>query len=196
MPSVLQVALFKILRCAVGVHFVSYCFLTLPDLGVLKIALLKTSFRCVLVCYRTCTPQKDKAWIWTHFFFFFFLRIWPLLMAQDHSGPVPLTILRNILYQRWCSSTITEKHISPGDIRYQRTCSWSSAPFHSRRRIFDLENSFRLLMIPYRTGPYGPGAYGLGPYSHSPKSPKSRLKIYSIQSRQDTSTTFEFRNGI
>ena len=44
MHDVLQIAPLKVFRCAVGVHFVFNCVgpITLPDLGVLKIALLKT----------------------------------------------------------------------------------------------------------------------------------------------------------
>ena len=41
MPAVLQMALLKIFRCAVGVHFCIWLYS--PDSGVLKIAFLKTS---------------------------------------------------------------------------------------------------------------------------------------------------------
>ena len=40
MPAVLQIALIRVFTCVVGVHFVSNC-VSLPDLGVLKSALLK-----------------------------------------------------------------------------------------------------------------------------------------------------------
>ena len=42
MPAVLQIALLKIFRCAVSLHFVSELCIILPDLDVLKIALLET----------------------------------------------------------------------------------------------------------------------------------------------------------
>ena len=106
--------------------------------------------------------SKDKAWIWT----LFFERIWLLLMAQDHNGPVPLTILKNILYQR-CSSTISEKHTSPGAYgianMFLEQCIILFPEHIWFRKFFQITNDADI--IPYRTGPYGPGAYGLGSYS-------------------------------
>ena len=40
-PAVLQRALLQVLRCAVGVQYVSNLCMILPDLRVLKIALIK-----------------------------------------------------------------------------------------------------------------------------------------------------------
>ena len=55
----LQTTLLKIFRCAVGVHFVS----NLYDFTRFRCAENQTPqdhFRCVMVCYRTHTPQKTR----------------------------------------------------------------------------------------------------------------------------------------
>ena len=69
MHAVLQIALLKTFKCAVGVHFLllKLCMI-LPDLGVLKIVLLKTILGmrwCAIVLTRlkrqglTITSARD-----------------------------------------------------------------------------------------------------------------------------------------
>ena len=52
-PAVLQIALLKIFRCAVGVHFVY-------NLRCAENCTPQDHFRCVMVCYCTHTPQKTR----------------------------------------------------------------------------------------------------------------------------------------
>ena len=59
MPAVLQIALFKILRCAVGVHFVSIVFY-FTKFRCTENRTPQDNFRYVMVCFRTCTPQKTR----------------------------------------------------------------------------------------------------------------------------------------
>ena len=59
MPAVLQIALLKIFRCAVGVHL----YIIVYDLTRFRYAENHTPqdhFRCGVGCYRTCTPQKIR----------------------------------------------------------------------------------------------------------------------------------------
>ena len=58
MPAVIEIPLLKILRCAVGVHFVSNCVyftrFRCAENGT------QGHFRCVMVCYRTHSPQRTR----------------------------------------------------------------------------------------------------------------------------------------
>ena len=83
-PAVLQKAVLKILRCTVGVHFVSNC---VPDLGVLKIG-TQDHFRCVMVCYCTRTPQKTRPALYC--FIYSTVGVYaPQVVAWLHHKPSP-----------------------------------------------------------------------------------------------------------
>ena len=110
-------------------------------------------FRCVMVCYRTCTPQKTRPDLnaFFFFFFFFFFEILASTYGPGPYGPVPLTILKNILNQRWCSSTITEKHTSPGEYGIANMlleqCTILFPGHIWFRKFFQITND----TVPYRT---------------------------------------------
>ena len=60
MPVVLQIALLKIFRCAVGVHFISnYVYFT--RFRCAENLIPQDHFRCVMVFNHTHMPQKEKA---------------------------------------------------------------------------------------------------------------------------------------
>ena len=69
LPAVLQIALFEIFLDPVGVHLYKVCIIV-PDLGVLKIALLKTIFLVRDSVVPHSHTLKDKPLIFLNLDFF------------------------------------------------------------------------------------------------------------------------------